>query len=131
MRTIPTVTRNLLIINVSAFALTYMGGVDAYGNYKLGDTLGLHFCLAPDFHFYQLLTYMFMHATFSHILFNMFALWMFGCVVENVWGPKKRSEEHTSELQSRQYLVCRLLLEKKKKINSIQKYETTQSSYIL
>ncbi len=89
MRTIPTVTRNLLIINVIAFALSYMGGVDAYGNYKLGDTLGLHFFLAPDFHFYQLLTYMFMHATFSHILFNMFALWMFGCVVENVWGPKK------------------------------------------
>src|SRR3712207_7052304 len=32
-------------------------------------------------------------------------------------GPAARSEEHTSELQSRQYLVCRLLLEKKKKIN--------------
>src|SRR3712207_7719406 len=30
-------------------------------------------------------------------------------------GPGRRSEEHTSELQSRQYLVCRLLLEKKKK----------------
>src|SRR3712207_7430697 len=34
------------------------------------------------------------------------------------WGPHPRSEEHTSELQSRQYLVCRLLLEKKKKKQS-------------
>lgn len=50
---------------------------------------GLHFFMAPDFHLYQLLTYMFMHANFTHLLFNMFALWMFGCVVENVWGPRK------------------------------------------
>src|SRR3712207_9466024 len=52
-------------------------------------TLFPYTTLFRSFHFYQLLTYMFMHATFSHILFNMFALWMFGCVVENVWGPKK------------------------------------------
>src|SRR3712207_7976342 len=32
----------------------------------------------------------------------------------NIWASSSRSEEHTSELQSRQYLVCRLLLEKKK-----------------
>lgn len=47
------------------------------------------FFLASDFHIYQLVTYMFMHGGFQHILFNMFALWMFGCVVERVWGPKK------------------------------------------
>src|SRR3712207_8204164 len=34
-------------------------------------------------------------------------------------APRRRSEEHTSELQSRQYLVCRLLLEKKKTSNDI------------
>ena len=45
----------------------------------------LRFILQP----WSLLTYMFMHAGFMHILFNMFALWMFGCVVERVWGPKK------------------------------------------
>ncbi|MBO1363665.1 rhomboid family intramembrane serine protease [Prevotella sp. A2931] len=89
MRTIPTITKNLLIINVIIFLVSYLAGADAYGNLRLNDTFGLHFFLAPDFHIYQLLTYMFMHATFTHLLFNMFALWMFGCVVENVWGPRK------------------------------------------
>src|SRR2546429_7195113 len=56
------------------------------------------------FAIYQLVTYMFLHGGIDHILFNMLALWMFG-----------RSEEHTSELQSRLHLVCRLLLEKKKR----------------
>ena len=87
MRSIPTVTKNLLIINVLAFLgmkmLKPAMGVD------LNDLCGLHFFMASDFHIYQLVTYMFMHANFEHILFNMFALWMFGCVVERVWGPKK------------------------------------------
>ncbi len=86
MRNIPTVTKNLLIINVIAY-LAYevllRTGVD------LNNLLGLHFILAKDFQVYQLFTYMFMHANLTHIFFNMFALWMFGCVVENVWGPKK------------------------------------------
>ena len=55
----------------------------------LNNVLGLHFFLAPDFHIYQLFTYMFAHGGFSHIFFNMFALWMFGCIVERTWGPKK------------------------------------------
>ena len=55
----------------------------------LADYLGLHFFLADRFNAIQLVTYMFMHGGFQHILFNMFALWMFGCVVERVWGPKK------------------------------------------
>jgi membrane associated rhomboid family serine protease len=45
--------------------------------------------MASDFHIYQLVTYMFLHANFMHILSSMFGLWMFGCVIENVWGPKK------------------------------------------
>ncbi len=92
MMRIPTVTKNLLIINALAFlamlAFKYavvIGGAPL----DLNDVLGLHFFLAPDFHIYQLVTYMFMHANFEHIFFNMFALWMFGTVVENVWGPKK------------------------------------------
>lgn len=89
MRTIPTITKNLLIINVVIFLVSYLAGADAYGNLSLNDMFGLHFFMAPDFHLYQLLTYMFMHANFTHLLFNMFALWMFGCVVENVWGPRK------------------------------------------
>ncbi len=89
MRNIPIVTKNLLIVNVLAFLITYVVGKDASGNYALTDPLGLHFFLASDFHFYQLFTYMFMHGGFEHIIFNMFALWMFGCVVERVWGSKK------------------------------------------
>lgn len=85
MRSIPTVTKNLLIINVLAFAAMYV----FRSQVDLNDILGLHFFLASDFRIYQLVTYMFMHATFEHIFFNMFALWMFGCVVERVWGPKK------------------------------------------
>ena len=86
MRNIPTITKNLLIINVLMFVATFVfqrGGID------LNDVLGLHFFMASEFHLYQLLTYMFMHGGLQHIFFNMFALWMFGCVVENVWGPKK------------------------------------------
>ena len=86
MNNIPTITKNLLIINVAVFAATYIFrgiGVD------LNNVLGLHFFLAPDFHIYQLFTYMFAHGGFSHIFFNMFALWMFGCIVERTWGPKK------------------------------------------
>lgn len=89
MRNIPVVTKNLLIVNVLAYLIGWMMGKDASGEYLLNDILGLHFFLASDFHLYQLFTYMFMHANFEHILFNMFALWMFGCVVERVWGAKK------------------------------------------
>ena len=89
MRNIPVITKNLLIINVVVFLLTYVLGKDMTGEYALNDTFGLHFFMASDFHIYQLFTYMFMHGGFEHILFNMFALWMFGCVVERVWGAKK------------------------------------------
>ena len=55
----------------------------------LSNVLGLHFFMAKDFGIYQLFTYMFMHAGLTHLFFNMLALWMFGCVVEGVWGAKK------------------------------------------
>ena len=51
--------------------------------------LGLHFFLADTFNPAQLITYMFMHANFQHIFFNMFAVWMFGRVLEQVWGPRR------------------------------------------
>ena len=86
MNSIPTVTKNLLIINV----LCFFGGVVAmkYG-INLNDLLGLHFFMASDFNPAQLITYMFMHGGFQHIFFNMFALWMFGRTLEQVWGPKR------------------------------------------
>ena len=75
------VTKYLLIANVVAFLL--------FSVIPGGDLFGLHFFMAQNFHFYQLFTYMFMHANIQHIFFNMFALWMFRCVMENVWGGRK------------------------------------------
>ena len=86
MNNIPTMTKNLVVVNFLAFAATWvleLRGID------LSQLLGLHFFLASDFHFYQFFTYMFLHGGFTHIFFNMFALWMFGSVIERVWGPKK------------------------------------------
>lgn len=83
---IPVVTKNLIIINflfwVASLALPRV-------EIDLTALLGLHFPLAPDFNIIQLVSYMFMHAGFSHIFFNMFAVYMFGRVLENVWGPKR------------------------------------------
>ena len=86
MRNIPIVTKYLLIINIVMFLITELVapmGID------LTSILGLHFFKASDFHVYQLVTYMFMHGGWMHIIMNMFMLWMFGMVIENVWGPKK------------------------------------------
>jgi membrane associated rhomboid family serine protease len=86
MNNIPTMTKNLLIVNFLAFVATWVleqRGID------LTSLLGLHFFLASDFHIYQFITYMFLHGGLTHIFFNMFALWMFGAVIERVWGPKK------------------------------------------
>ncbi len=86
MNNLPIVTKNLLIINVLCFLGMFVArkyGVD------IENLLGLHFFLASDFNLGQLITYMFMHANFSHIFFNMFAVWMFGRVLEQVWGPKR------------------------------------------
>lgn len=92
MRQIPNITRNLLIINVLAYALMWVlqaVTANSITPVDLNDWFGLHFFLASDFHLYQLVTYMFMHGGWMHLFFNMFALWMFGCVIENVLGSKR------------------------------------------
>lgn len=92
MRSIPFATKNLLIINIILFLATVVyGGSELAGEtqYRLNDLLGLHFFLAPDFRIYQLFTYMFMHGSFQHLFFNMFALWMFGGIVEETFGRNK------------------------------------------
>ena len=86
-RMLPPVVKNLLIINVIFFLAT-MGLGQAF-NIDLNDVLGMHYFGSHLFRPYQLVTYMFMHGGFAHIFFNMFALWMFGNVLENVWGQKK------------------------------------------
>lgn len=86
MNNTPTVTKNLIIINV----LCFFGAIVAekYG-INLNDVLGLHYFESEKFKLYQLFTYMFMHSGFEHIFFNMFAVWMFGRILETVWGPQR------------------------------------------
>lgn len=86
MHYMPPVTKNLLIINVLFFLGRYVAmlyGID------LDDVLGLHFVLASHFRLYQVFTYMFMHASWAHIFFNMFAVWMFGVAIENAMGSRR------------------------------------------
>ncbi len=85
---IPQVTKYLLLINIAVYLLAAVFSTRALGT-DLNAVFGLHFVLAPDFRVYQLLTYMFMHGGFAHLFFNMFALWMFGCVVERALGTKR------------------------------------------
>lgn len=85
-RVLPTVVKHLLIINM----LMYLASITLTRfNIDLGDILGLHFFKASNFRIYQLITYMFMHGNFGHLFFNMFALWMFGNTLENIWGSKR------------------------------------------
>ncbi len=83
---LPEVVKNLLIIN----GLFFLGKISLKGfGIDLDGLLGLHYFKSENFQFYQIITYMFMHGDFSHILFNMFGLWMFGTSIENLWGGKK------------------------------------------
>lgn len=84
---LPPVVKNLLIINVVFYLATWAAQVA--WRIDLSDYLGLHYIGASDFRPYQFVTYMFMHGGFAHLFFNMFALWMFGNSIENVWGPKR------------------------------------------
>lgn len=84
---LPTVVKNLLIINILFFLATI--AFDTVLRIDLTDYLGLHYIGASDFQPFQLVTYMFMHGNFAHLFFNMFALWMFGNTLENIWGPNR------------------------------------------
>ncbi|KAA6440008.1 rhomboid family intramembrane serine protease [Dyadobacter flavalbus] len=77
----PTV-RNLLILNILFFI------VDKYA-LNLTNGFALRSLFSPDFLPFQFVTYMFLHANFGHLLGNMFGLFMFGPLLERVWGPKK------------------------------------------
>ncbi len=85
-KVLPTVVKNLLIINVLMYIATI---TFTRFNIDLTRLFGLHFFKASNFGVYQLVTYMFMHASFGHLFFNMFALWMFGNTLENLWGSKR------------------------------------------
>jgi len=81
----PPIVKNLIIIN----ALVFLAQMTLDREHNLIDVLGLWPIGSEGFKPYQLATHMFAHGGFSHILFNMFGLWMFGRVLENVWGPKR------------------------------------------
>ncbi len=85
---IPPVTRNLLIINVLIWLVEILTG--RFGA-TLENILALHFWGSEKFNPVQILTYMFLHDrhTFFHIGFNMFTLWMFGRILEQVWGSRR------------------------------------------
>ncbi|HUC81157.1 MAG TPA: rhomboid family intramembrane serine protease [Flavisolibacter sp.] len=81
----PPVVKNLIIINV----LVFLAQLVLDNQILLTARIGLWPVDYPFFKPYQVITHMFTHGSVMHILFNMFALWMFGRVLENVWGPKR------------------------------------------
>lgn len=83
---IPPVVKNLIIVNVLLMLATWLMqsmGID------LVEYLGWHYPASEKFRLHQVFTYMFMHGGLTHLFFNMFALYMFGRVLESVWGPKR------------------------------------------
>ena len=85
---LPVVIKNLIIINALVWLAQITVGKDLL---SIEDLFALHHFSSPYYHFWQFITYMFLHSSdsFFHILFNMFALWMFGSTLENLWGPAK------------------------------------------
>lgn len=87
MSALPPVVKNLLIINglmlLAAYSFRSAFGIDFW------EIFGLHYFESEKFSPYQIVTYMFMHGDITHIFFNMFAVWMFGSAIENVWGSKR------------------------------------------
>ncbi|MDQ1332287.1 MAG: Rhomboid protein [Bacteroidota bacterium] len=84
---LPPVVKNIIMINIlmllAYYAVRSVFGVDLNG------ILGLYFPRSDSFKPLQILTHMFMHANFWHLFFNMYALYIFGMVLERVWGPKR------------------------------------------
>lgn len=83
---IPPVTKNLIIINALLLLATYV--LEPRG-ISLTRYLGLYYPTSEYFIPSQFLTHLFMHGSLSHLFFNMFALYMFGRVLESVWGPRR------------------------------------------
>lgn len=84
---LPEVIKNLLIINGLFFLATIV--FDSTLGINLIRLLGVYVPGSPHFSPYQIVTHMFMHGNFGHIFLNMFALWMFGNALENIWGGKR------------------------------------------
>lgn len=81
----PPVVKNLIIIN----ALVFLAQSLLDKQFALTARIALWPVESPFFYPYQIVTHMFSHGSLGHIFFNMFALWMFGKILENVWGSKR------------------------------------------
>lgn len=86
-QSMPPVVKNLLIINGLVFFAQVVFENSPY--FSFDNLLALHDLHSVYFRPHQLVTHMFMHGGFWHLFFNMFALWMFGAMLENVWGSKR------------------------------------------
>ncbi len=84
---LPPVVKNLLIINTLLLFVTWMAQTKL--NFNLDEYLALYFFKSDFFRPHQLITYMFMHGSITHLFLNMFPLFMFGAVLEKVWGSKR------------------------------------------
>jgi membrane associated rhomboid family serine protease len=83
----PPVVKNIIFLNVIMLLAYYAAG--SVFNIDLNRVLGIYFPKSDLFRPFQIVTHMFMHGGFTHLFFNMFALYMFGQVLEQVWGPKR------------------------------------------
>ena len=83
MGRITETVKHLIILNVLFFAASSLLGLD------LNNVLALYFPENEHFGIWQFVTHMFMHGGFTHILFNMYALWAFGSPLEQMWGRNK------------------------------------------
>ncbi len=84
---LPPVIKNLLIINIIVFLA--QNTFPHTPTFDMDDLFALHTLQSPLFKPWQIITHLFMHGSFMHIFGNMLALWMFGSVLENVWGSKR------------------------------------------
>ncbi|MBK1894837.1 rhomboid family intramembrane serine protease [Chryseobacterium paridis] len=80
---IPPITRNIIIINVIVFIVSFFIFPQLY------NTLSAYYPFSPNFRSWQIITHMFMHGGYMHILFNMLTLWSFGPILEQSLGEKK------------------------------------------
>ncbi len=83
----PPVVKNLLIINGLVFLAQVIVGNN--NPFYVENLFALHDIHSIYFKPHQLITHMFMHGSIGHLFFNMFALWMFGSILENRWGANR------------------------------------------
>jgi membrane associated rhomboid family serine protease len=89
MQNLPPVTRALLLINVGVFILQIVTGNALMGPFALWPPGSPQFKGVPGFEVWQLLTYGFLHGSFTHLMFNMLALYMFGGDIERLFGGRR------------------------------------------